>query len=152
VAEHGAPVVLMHQWSRAEKKERADFLGDIIQELRAQIESATEAGIRTEQLIIDPGLGFGKTVGQNLEILNRLGEFKSLGLPILIGPSRKGFISRTIDAPVDEREEGTAAAIALGITRGADLIRAHDVKAMARVARMTDAMVRDNRKQDPSHK
>ena len=122
-----------------------DVIGDIISEVRAQVQSALEAGIHAERIIVDPGFGFGKSVEQNLELLDRLGEFKSLGLPILIGPSRKGFISRVLgESPAETPpgEEGTAAAIALGIARGADMIRVHDVRAMARVAKMTDAIVR----------
>jgi dihydropteroate synthase len=148
VAERGAALVLMHNGFRAEdgthSSSEASHLSDIIRDLRAQIEAASEAGVQMDRLIVDPGVGFGKSVSQNLEILDRLREFKSLGLPILIGPSRKGFISRTLDVPVNEREEGTAAAVALGIANGADLVRVHDVKGMARVAKMTDAIVRKN--------
>jgi dihydropteroate synthase len=150
VSETGAAVVINHNGlGRRTGAASSDLIGDIILELRAQVQAALEAGVHTERIIIDPGLGFGKPVEQSLELLNRLGEFKSLGLPILIGPSRKGFISRVLEAPEDERgaalDEGTAAVIALGITRGADMIRVHDVKAMTRVARMTDAIVRSKK-------
>ncbi len=150
VSETGAAVVINHNgFGRRTGAASSDLIGDIILELRAQVQGALEAGVHRERIIVDPGLGFGKPVEQSLEMLNRLGEFKSLGLPILVGPSRKGFISRVLEAPVDERgaalDEGTAAAIALGITRGADMIRVHDVKAMARVARMTDAIVRSKK-------
>ena len=91
---------------------------------------------------MDPGIGFGKTAEQNLEVLNRVGELKSLGRPILVGPSRKSFIGLTLDLPPEERLEGTAATVSLAIARGADIVRVHDVKEMARVARMTDAVVR----------
>lgn len=143
VSAAGAAVVINHNWLDDKRKhvESADVIGDIINELRVQVQSALEAGIRSERIIVDPGLGFGKSVEQNLQVLDRLGEFKSLGLPILIGPSRKGFISRVLDVS-EHGDEGTAAAIALGIAHGADMIRVHDVRAMARVAKMADAIVR----------
>ena len=93
-------------------------------------------------IILDPGIGFGKTVPQNLELMNRLDEIKALGYPLLVGPSRKSFIGYTLDLPPDERVEGTAAAVAVSIDRGADIVRVHDVEVMVRVARMTDAIVR----------
>jgi len=98
--------------------------------------------MRHEQIILDPGLGFGKTVEHNLEILRRLDEFRALGFPLLVGPSRKSFIGKVLNLPVEERLEGTAAAVALAISRGADLVRVHDVAAMLRVCRMADAIVR----------
>lgn len=155
VAQRGVPVVIMHNRSRPKDAtqsehlggryvgiEYEDLLGDIIRELREQITLALDAGIAPEKIIVDPGIGFGKTVEQNLELLNRVGELRVLGHPILIGPSRKSFIGYTLDVPVDQRVEGTAATIALGIARGADIVRVHDVKQMARVAKMTDAVVR----------
>jgi dihydropteroate synthase len=144
VAETRAAVVINHNWLAARRASRSstDFIGDIIRELRAQVETAREAGLAAEKILIDPGLGFGKSVEQSLALLERLDEFKALGLPILIGPSRKGFISRVLDVPNGERDAGTAAVVVLGIARGADVIRVHDVKVMARVAKMTDAIVR----------
>ena len=145
VAEHNAPVVLTHNWLQGERSSNVqDILGVILGELGTQIQAALDAGIPSAHLLVDPGLGFGKTPSENLEILNRLGELRMLGMPILIGPSRKGFISKTIGVPVEEREEGTAAAVSVGILRGANIVRVHDVKTMARIARMTDAIV--NRK------
>jgi dihydropteroate synthase len=146
-AEAGAAVVVNHNWlgGRREHVAPGDDIGDIMNELRALVQSALEAGIHPERVIVDPGLGFGKSVEQNLELLDRLGEFRSLGLPLLIGPSRKGFISRALGESGEasrQGNEGTAAAVALGIARGADMIRVHEVKAMARVAKMTDAIVR----------
>lgn len=140
-----AAVVLMHNWLQGTRSQTppGDVLGGIIQDLASQVELAVDAGIRADSIMIDPGLGFGKTTQENLKLLNRLGEFKRLGRPILIGPSRKGFISKATDVPEDAREQGTAAAIALGIARGADMVRVHDVRAMARVARMADAITRD---------
>jgi dihydropteroate synthase len=102
-------------------------------------------GVSREKIILDPGIGFGKTTEQNLELLNRLDEIRSLGFPVLLGPSRKSFIGYTLDLPPEERLEGTAAAVAIGILRGADIIRVHDVKAIVRAARMTDAVLRSGR-------
>ena len=157
-AARAAPVVIMHNRSKPKDAvqtdrlgaryvgvEYGDLLADVIRELREQIDLALEAGISADKIIVDPGIGFGKTVEQNLELLDRLGELRVLGCPILLGPSRKGFIGYTLDLPIDERVEGTAAAVALGVERGADIVRVHDVKQMVRVAKMTDAVVR-NRK------
>ena len=154
-AERGCPVVIMHNRSKPKdvaQEQRLggryvgvhydDLLGDIKAELGEQIDMALSAGIRPEQIILDPGIGFGKTVAQNLELLDRLGELKTWGFPLLIGPSRKSFIGFTLDAPPDQRLEGTAATVAIGIARGADIVRVHDVAVMARIARMTDAIVR----------
>jgi dihydropteroate synthase len=110
--------------------------------LMESVEIARAAGRPEELIILDPGIGFGKTVEQNLELINRLGEIRSLGFPILLGPSRKSFIGYTLDLPPDQRVEGTAAAVAVGIARGADIVRVHDVEMMVRVTRMTDAIVR----------
>ena len=95
-----------------------------------------------EHIILDPGIGFGKTVEQNLELLNRVGEIRALGYPVLLGTSRKSFIGYTLDLPPDQRAEGTAATVTVGIVRGADIVRLHDVEMMMRVVRMTDALVR----------
>lgn len=155
VARRGVPVVIMHNRSQPKDAvqsqrlggryvgvEYGDLLADVIRELRDQIGTALDAGISPEKIIVDPGIGFGKTVEQNLELVDRLAELRVLGLPILLGPSRKGFVGFTLDLPVDQRVEGTAAAVALGIERGANIVRVHDVKAIARVARMTDAVLR----------
>lgn len=154
-ARHNVPLVLMHNRSRpkdAVQTERLggrylgveyeDLMADIIRELRESIDLALEAGVERENVIVDPGVGFGKTVDQNLQLLARMAELKVLGLPILLGASRKSFIGYTLDLPVEERIEGTAAAVAVGIANGADIVRVHDVREMVRVARMTDAIVR----------
>ena len=154
-AEHKAPVVLMHNRLKpgtAELQARlggryvgvdyTDLIGDICRELLESVALAHRAGIPDGHIILDPGIGFGKTVAQNLELLDRLDEIKALGYPLLVGPSRKSFIGYTLDLPPDERLEGTAAAVALCIDRGADIVRVHDVGVMARVVRMTDAIVR----------
>jgi dihydropteroate synthase len=155
VAEFEAPVVLMHnrmQPGTAEFGARLggrivgvkydDLIGDICSELMESVALAHKQGIPDERIILDPGIGFGKTVPQNLALLDRLDEIKALGYPLLVGPSRKSFIGYTLNLPPDERVEGTAAAVALSIDRGADIIRVHDVAVMVRVAHMTDAIVR----------
>ncbi len=102
------------------------------------------SGIPDEDIILDPGIGFGKTVEQNLELIDRLDEFSQLGYPILLGPSRKSFIGKTLDLPPEERAEGTAAAVVVGIVRGADIVRVHDVSSIARAVRMADAILHHN--------
>ncbi|MBI4236737.1 MAG: dihydropteroate synthase, partial [Chloroflexi bacterium] len=99
-------------------------------------------GVPEERIVVDPGFGFGKTLAHNLEVLRRLDELRVLGRPILLGTSRKSTIGRVLDLPVDQRVEGTAATVALGIAGGADIVRVHEVRAMVRVARMADAIVR----------
>jgi dihydropteroate synthase len=151
------PVVLMHNRSNPASVEVRQQLGnayigstydnlieDVKRELLFSVELAKHAGIEESHIILDPGIGFGKTREHNLELINRLDEIRALGFPILLGPSRKSFIGFTLDLPADQRVEGTAATIAVGIVRGADIIRVHDVKEMVRVAKMTDAIVRSN--------
>jgi dihydropteroate synthase len=139
VAELRVPVVLMHNHPSGGYR---DVIADIGASLGESIALARAAGITDERIILDPGIGFGKTREENIEIIRRLPELRSLGFPLLIGPSRKSFIGKTLDLPVSERQEGTAAAVALGIAGGVDVVRVHDVKAMVRVARMADAIVR----------
>jgi dihydropteroate synthase len=154
-AKFGAPVILMHNRSNpasVDIRERlgnayigaeyTDLIGDVKRELLDSVRIALQAGVEETHIVLDPGIGFGKTREQNLALINRLGEIRTLGYPVLLGPSRKSFIGYTLDLPPGQRVEGTAAAVAVGITRGADLIRVHDVKEMARVAKMTDALVR----------
>jgi len=156
-ARRNAPVIIMHNRSaprHAATEERLggryvgthydDLLADIAQELQLSITLARQAGIPPAHIIIDPGLGFGKTIEQNLTLLHRLDYFKALGYPILLGPSNKSFIGYTLNLPPDDRVAGTAAAVVIGIDRGADIVRVHQVKEMARVAKMTDAIVRRN--------
>ena len=120
-----------------------DLIGDIIDGLEESVRVLQEAGVPRERIIVDPGIGFGKTPQQNLELLGRLQELRSLGLPLLVGPSRKSFIGLALGGlPPDERVEGTAAVVALAIAKGADVVRVHDLPAMARVARMADVIVR----------
>ncbi|HLE02375.1 MAG TPA: dihydropteroate synthase [Dehalococcoidia bacterium] len=140
VAERGVPVVLVSNQREGPAK------GDIMAEVRADLERGTElvlkAGVPRENIILDPGIGFGKTVEQNLALVGRLQELRALGLPLLLGTSRKSFIGAVLDLPPEERLEGTAATVAIGIARGADIVRVHDVGPMARLCRMSDAVVR----------
>lgn len=122
--------------------EYQNLLEDVCRELMDSVHIAKAAGIPDDHIILDPGIGFGKTVEQNLELLDRLDEIRAMGYPILLGPSCKSFIGYTLNLPLDQRLEGTAASVAVGITRGADIVRVHDVEYMIRVARMTDAIVR----------
>ena len=156
-AKHNAPVILMHNRSNPASVEVKAQLGnayigaeyenlieDVKRELMDSVAIARRAGIPDERIILDPGIGFGKTVAHNLELIRRLDEIRALGFPVLLGPSRKSFIGYTLDLPPDQRVEGTAAAVAVGITRGADIVRVHDVMQISRVVKMTDAIVRNN--------
>jgi dihydropteroate synthase len=155
VAENCCPLVIMHNRSKPKDVAQEERLGgryvgiqyddlivDVQRELKESIDLALAAGVDKSQIILDPGIGFGKTVPQNIQLLRELGRFKEMGYPILIGTSRKSFVGYTLDLPPHERMEGTAATVSIGIDRGADIIRVHDVKAMVRVARMTDAIAR----------
>lgn len=137
--EFDVPAILMHNQEGTHYRE---IMGDIKASLLRSMDVAASAGVPVDRLILDPGVGFGKTWEQNLIVLKRLGELRSLGRPILLGPSRKSFIGRILGASEQDRLEGTAAAIALGIAEGADILRVHDVRAMARVAKVADAIVR----------
>ncbi|PIV18861.1 MAG: dihydropteroate synthase [Elusimicrobia bacterium CG_4_10_14_3_um_filter_49_12_50_7] len=144
---YGVPVILMHIKGIPETMQKGeivydDVIGSIKKYLNRAVKSALEAGIREDMIILDPGIGFGKTVEHNLIILKRLAELKELGKPLLVGPSRKSFIGKTLNLPENERIEGTAAAVSAAIMNGADIIRVHDVAEMKRVAVMTDAIVR----------
>ena len=138
-----AHLVLMHN------KDRADYPGGVFDEvvawMRAAVEDAVAAGVRRERLIVDPGIGFGKTPAHSIELLHRLGELKAAvgSLPLLVGTSRKRFLGELLDgAPPDERLEGTAASVALAIAAGADIVRVHDVARITRVVRVADGIVR----------
>lgn len=137
--EFGAGVVIMHNSDTGVYQE---LMTDIISFLRESAAIARRGGIKDEQIILDPGIGFGKNVNQNLEVMRRLKELGRLDFPILMGTSRKSTIGKVLDLPVHERLEGTAATVALSIAYGADFVRVHDVKEMKRVAAMTDAIIR----------
>lgn len=156
VSHHGVPVILMHNRSKPNSVDLDAVLGgqyvgatykNLLEEVKAEllvsVKLARKAHIAKDRIILDPGLGFGKSVPQNLELINRLPEIKAMGFPVLLGPSRKSFIGRTLDLPPNERVEGTSATVAIGIARGADIVRVHDVEEMVRVARMTDAIIRN---------
>ena len=138
-AESGAPVILMHNQRGSTYH---DLLSDIRASLSRSVAIALDAGVSTENIVLDPGIGFGKTADHNLEVLRRLGEIRDLGYPLLAGVSRKSTIGRVLDLPVAQRVEGTAAAVSQSISGGADIVRVHDVRHMVRVSRMTDAIVR----------
>lgn len=146
VARAGCPVVLQHIQGTPQTMQQAPRYEDVVEEVRRgladRIEAAQSAGIAREQILIDPGIGFGKTVDHNLRLIRRLGELRMLGAPILVGVSRKSFIGRVLGLEVGDRLEGTAAAVAVSIAHGADVVRVHDVREMVRVARMCDALVR----------
>ena len=146
VAEMNAGVILMHMRGTPRTMQHAPVYNDVVSEISSwfqrRIGAAETEGIPSDQIVIDPGIGFGKTVDHNLEILRRLDEFRHLKKPILIGPSRKSFIGKILNLPVNDRMEGTAATITWAIAHGADMVRVHDVKSMHRVAQMTDALYR----------
>lgn len=154
-ADRKAPVMLMHNRSKpghAEIDRRLggsyvapdykDFLAEVLEETADLARNAEANGVAREQIVIDPGVGFGKTIEQNMALINHLDDFKKLGYPVLLGSSRKSFIGRVLNVEADQRLEGTAAAVALGVARGADIVRVHDVREMTRIVRMTDAMIR----------
>ena len=138
-ADSGAPVVLMHNQRGSRYN---DLISDIKASLSHSVSAAVDAGVSIEKIVLDPGIGFGKTPEHNLEVLRRLQEIKALGFPLLVGASRKSTIGLVLGLPVDQRVEGTSATVSLSIREGADIVRVHDVQHMVRVSRMTDAVVR----------
>jgi len=158
VSRQGAAAVLMHNRAAAAaigargghyprvEYDRGDVVAAIGAALEGYVTRVEAAGVPRDRLIIDPGIGFGKTVEQNLALLRRLGELKARpalrGLPLLLGASRKSVIGLTLDLPVEERLEGTLATLALGVAQGVDIVRVHDVRAAVRCCRMADAIVR----------
>jgi len=138
-AEYDVPVILMHN---QEGTEYQDLMGDLLASLRRSVGVALDAGVQEDQVIIDPGIGFGKDVQQNLLVLHRLRELRSLGKPILLGASRKSTIGKVLNLPADQRLEGSLATVVWGVAQGAaDIVRVHDVKETARAVRMTEAIV-----------
>ncbi len=140
VSHSNVPVILMHNQDGVEY---SDLIPDVIDSLSKSIEYAIDSGIREENIILDPGIGFGKTPSHNLQLIRRLGEIKAMGFPVLIGTSRKSTLGLVLDLPVDDRLEGTAATVAISIANGVDIVRVHDVREMKRVSLMSDAIVRD---------
>ncbi|MEJ2696395.1 MAG: dihydropteroate synthase [Candidatus Sulfobium sp.] len=149
VSQYGVPVMIMHIKGTPKNMqvnpEYRALIPEILDYFRERIESAANAGIREDLIAIDPGIGFGKTFEHNLSILGNLRQFTQLRKPVLIGPSRKAFLGRLLGgASPDERIEGTAAAVAIAITKGADIVRVHDVREMAKVAKVADAIKRES--------
>jgi len=138
-ADHGIPLIVMH--NRAEPVYRT-FMPELIADLQRALDRAARLGVPWDDLIVDPGFGFGKTADHNLELLRDLDALRMLGRPILLGTSRKSTLGRVLDLPAEQRLEATLATTALGIAAGTDIVRVHDVEANVRVARMTDAVVR----------
>lgn len=138
-ADNRVPIVIT---SNQRDTEVENIMDSVIDQLRKMIERALIAGVKKDHIIIDPGIGFGKTVEQNLEIIRKLEELKILHRPILLGTSRKSFIGSVLNAPPENRLEGTAATVAIGISKGANIIRVHDVRQMKLVAMMSDAVVK----------
>jgi len=154
-AEWNVPIVLMSNqrdkggYDAALKRDTADYndpVAEITASLKGSLEIASQAGVPRENIILDPGIGFGKSWQHDLEIIRRLAELKGLGRPLLIGPSGKSFIGKVLDLPVDDRLEGTAASVAIGIVHGADIVRVHQVGPLVRVCRMCDAIIRKEAK------
>jgi dihydropteroate synthase len=145
VAERRVPVVLMHMrgtpLTMAVAPTYDNLMSEVVRFLRERMLYALRAGIREEQILVDPGLGFGKTVEHNLELLRRLGELRTLGRPVLVGTSRKSFIGKVLDLPVGERALGTAATLALAVAAGAAMVRVHDVREAGQVVRMAEAVL-----------
>lgn len=139
-AKYSTPVVLMHNQNGTE------YAGDMVEEikrfLKESVRIAKEAGVKDDMIILDPGIGFGKTPEQNMIVMSRLGEIKSMGYPVLLGTSRKSMIGKILDLPPKERTEGTIATTVLGIVQGVDIVRVHDVLENSRAAKVTDAIVR----------
>lgn len=146
-ADHGVPLVVMH--NRAEPR-YTTLMPELIADLQRAIERALRLGVRWEDLIVDPGFGFGKTAEHNLTVLRELAALRMLGRPILLGTSRKSTLGRILDLSATDLLEATLATTALGIAGGADLIRVHDVRANVRAARISDAVVRANWSPDPT--
>jgi len=138
-AKKGVPIILM---SNQRNEPQRYIVPAVISDLKRAIDEALEAGVSWDNIIIDPGIGFGKTLEQNLELVRRLKELRVLGRPVLLGTSRKSMIGLVLDLPADQRVEGTAASVALGIANGADIVRVHDVPEMIRVSKMSDAIIR----------
>jgi dihydropteroate synthase len=148
VAEHHAPLIVMHMQGMPRTMQLHPTYEALVDEvfafLQGRLEVARAGGIAAERLLVDPGIGFGKGAQHNLELLRRLHHFRPLGQALVIGTSRKAFIGRVLATEPADRLEGTAATVAAAIVQGADIVRVHDTLAMARVARMLDAMLRPN--------
>ena len=144
IKDSGLPVVIMHIKGTPENMQKNPYYEDLMQELTEYFEErkkfARAKGILDQQIILDPGIGFGKRLQDNFQLLRELKKIVDMGFPVLIGPSKKSFIGLTLDLPIDQRLEGTAAAVTTGILKGARIVRVHDVKEMKRVALITDSI------------
>lgn len=138
-AKYNVPCILMHN---RENKEYNDLMKDVVFDLVESINIALNAGVSRENIILDPGIGFAKTLNENLIVMNNLEKIKDLGYPVLLATSRKSMIGLTLDEPVDQRVEGTIATTVLGITKGCEFVRVHDIKENKRACVMTDAMLK----------
>ncbi|RDY66526.1 dihydropteroate synthase [Halobacillus sp. SY10] len=137
-ARYGVPIILTHNRS---DRNYESLMDDMKNDLRKSIKIAKDAGVKDENIILDPGIGFAKTQAQNLEVMRNLAELKELGYPILLGTSRKSFIGTALDLPKEERMEGTGATVCYGVAQGMDIVRVHDVKPIVRMTKMMDAML-----------
>ena len=146
-AARGAPLVVMHN---RDEPRYGRFMPEVVDDLRAALDRALRLGVAWDNLIVDPGFGFGKTPDHNLELIRGLGRLRTLGRPILLGTSRKSTLGRVLDLGPEERLEATLATTALGIAGGADIVRVHDVRANVRAARMADAIIRGNWRSEPA--
>ena len=144
-AEYNVPVIVMHILGEPRNMQKNPVYSNVVKEIyryfEERIQSLVENGVAEDKIILDPGIGFGKTVEHNLQLINNLHSFAKLNKPLLIGPSRKSFIGKILNVEVDDRVEGTGAAVCISIVRGAHIVRVHDVKAMSRIARLTDALL-----------
>jgi dihydropteroate synthase len=145
-ARHNVPLILMHMKGTPENMQEdpqyRDLIGDISQFLKDAIDRSVAAGIREDLILVDPGIGFGKTFDHNLQIIKELSRFRALGRPILVGTSNKAFIGHILDKRVDERETGSMATVAAGVMNGAHMVRVHNVKKSVETVRMIDAIRR----------
>ncbi|TWM34721.1 Dihydropteroate synthase [Bacillus paralicheniformis] len=137
-AAHNVPIILMHN---REERNYKDLIPDMLSDLMECVSIAKSAGVQDHHIVLDPGIGFAKTYHDNLAVMNQLEKFSELGYPVLLGTSRKKFIGRVLDLPPEERAEGTGATVCLGIQKGCDIVRVHDVKQISRMAKMMDAMI-----------
>ncbi|SDI12807.1 Dihydropteroate synthase [Alteribacillus persepolensis] len=137
-AQYDVPIIVMHNRDNTDYQ---DLIADIIADVRESIDICKQAGVKDNRIILDPGVGFAKTYHQNLEVMRRLEEFTELGYPVLLGTSRKSIIAQTLNLPANERVEGTGATVSLGIEKGSDIVRVHDVLEMSRTVKMMDAML-----------
>jgi dihydropteroate synthase len=138
-ASYGAGVIVMHN---PDEPIQGDTMSCIVASLRKSVDVALKSGLSPDNVVLDPGIGFGKTLEQNLEVMRRLDELKCIGYPVLLGTSKKSMIGKVLNLPVNERFEGTAATVTLGIAKGIDFVRVHDVKEICKVVKMSDAMIR----------